>query len=639
MSPIDSSDSASPRPGPSGPAAPQTASSGRASDPAAPTALDGLERLQLLETLTYGNVYESRLFQASRPEATTLLELSPALTEDPDRRSAAFRELLAACRLTGSNILSPRGLYREGDTVYALFDASAGLSLATAFEYLERAGLRLAPEAVLRLASGVLHALDQISGRDAGLPDEARCHGVLVPENIRIGEAHRILVRGFGLDRAGILRTSLLTVRERRFLAPGRNDGSAATPSHDLFSLGAMLFEAVAGCPAFDAPPTEGDVDDLCARIEEIRSTSDPLRRELFAVVLACLAAAAATPTSLARLRVLVDTLFLREAARERVSGTLSLEELVSRVKSPRPAIVKARPLSLHAVVPFEPPARPDPRRPEPVPSIDEESSAIAPEKPLSSSAGAFAPPARRFPSRAILLAGAAALILAVILLVAFLTRSRPELPDTDPPGGSLDRGAALREPSPLNPDPAVAPLSSSPAPAADSPAATQPEAASAPAPATSRAAAARSGPGRTRSSARSGSLPPAAAAAVAGAGGADASEASAAPPEAAVARGSLFSIDTPGLAAPALLEEPEVLHFSPNDPRPAVATSALLDLLVGENGRVLDYRVLRASRPPSGFGPAVSRYVAALRYRPAELRGVPVRVWFHHELRFTAPS
>lgn len=630
MPPTDAADSAGP--GPPGLAAGQSSAAGHLSDQrTGPSAFEGLERLQLVETLSYGNVYESRLFQASRSEATTLLALAPELVEDPDTRSAAVRELLASCRLPGANILSPRGLYRDGETLYALFDANPGVSLATGFDFLEQTGLRLSSEAILRIASGVLHALDQISGRDSGSGDEPRCHGVLVPENVRIVEGQRVLIRGIGLEKAGILRTRLLSVRERRFLAPGRNEGATASPVHDLISLGAMLFEAVAGCPAFDAPPNEGDVDELSARIEEIRSTSDPLRRELFSIVLACLLPAAATPSSLVRLRVLVDTLFLREAARERVSGTLSLEELVSRVKFPRPAIVKARPLSVLAV---EAPPRYEPRRAEPGPSIEvgEETVAVAAEaRPIILPAPSSRKRGVSF--RVGLFSAAALLVIAGIVVVAFPRRpesgSSPAAPMSVSP---LEPKGALPEPSPLSADPPGAALPASavpPAPErpAESPAVTSSK---------TTASTAATGSARPRAArARPAGLP----AARSDGEEAPAPEEPAGQAGAAVVPGSLVALGTQGLVSPVLLQEPEPLHFSPLDLRPPVATSALLDLLVGENGKVLDYRILQASRPPSGFGPAVSRYVAALRFRPGELRGVAVRVWFHHELRFTAPS
>jgi hypothetical protein len=60
--------------------------------------------------------------------------------------------------------------------------------------------------------------------------------------------------------------------------------------------------------------------------------------------------------------------------------------------------------------------------------------------------------------------------------------------------------------------------------------------------------------------------------------------------------------------------------------------------LLVDEKGRVIDHRILGASRFAPGLSTAVAGYIAGLRYRAGDLSGVPVKVWIRHDMRFVAP-
>jgi hypothetical protein len=80
------------------------------------------------------------------------------------------------------------------------------------------------------------------------------------------------------------------------------------------------------------------------------------------------------------------------------------------------------------------------------------------------------------------------------------------------------------------------------------------------------------------------------------------------------------------------------MLRFESADARPSVERSVGLQILVDQRGRVRANRVLRADRIPPGFAQGVERYLATLRFQPAQLGGVPVRVWIPYELRFLAP-
>jgi len=104
------------------------------------------------------------------------------------------------------------------------------------------------------------------------------------------------------------------------------------------------------------------------------------------------------------------------------------------------------------------------------------------------------------------------------------------------------------------------------------------------------------------------------------------------------VRRGSLVPLDTPGLARPVLSEAPEMLRYGTSDPRPALARTALLEILVDETGRVRGSRILQVDSPPPGFSSGLERYLAGLRFQPARVGEAPVRVWMPYELKYLAP-
>lgn len=624
--------------------------------------LESVERLRILETLSYGILYEGTVFQASRGTPIWLLELDASFQRDPETLSAILVEQLAASRLQNASILPPRGVFRHGESLYVVEDASPGVSLSTAFEFLGRSGLRLSSEAVLRVAGAALDALDHAASSDPGKESPNACHGLLTPENLFVAEGQRVLVRGFGLWPAGIDRLGLLGPGQRRYIAPSQNRTGTASPRTDLLSLGMILFEAVVGVPAFDAPPEEEDLAELRLSIGELQGQADPALWDLFEIVLSCLTPpATVTPVYRSRVRKMIDTLFLREFSRDRSAKTLTLDELVARVKPRRPAIVKATSISLVPEEPVSPEAHEKRSEPATVGTrgVEEEDGIPAPvtDTPaevaeVASRAPAFAtisPASRgwRWKRRRISMttwtfAGAA---IAVILLLALFWSAWPRAE----PALTGRRGAASLERPILRPAPSPFPLP----PTAIAPTVKPEEPPRAAAPtalvAPERGAGSRSLSSRPRRAgsakrqARHREVPeqtrksPAPAPMI---GKASPSPSAVSPVAevAAVAPGTLVPFRTPGLVAPVLLESPPMPRYEDADSRGAVERSALLEILVSDSGRVRGSRILRADRLPEGFFAGLEKYLAAARFQPAQLGGVPVKVWMPYELKYSAP-
>src|SRR6266496_5049909 len=61
--------------------------------------LEAVERLRILETLSYGVLYEGRMFQASHGEPISLLELDPAFEREPKVLARVLTDLVRASKL------------------------------------------------------------------------------------------------------------------------------------------------------------------------------------------------------------------------------------------------------------------------------------------------------------------------------------------------------------------------------------------------------------------------------------------------------------------------------------------------------------------------------------------------------------
>ncbi|MDE1975851.1 MAG: hypothetical protein KGI84_01160 [Elusimicrobia bacterium] len=125
-----------------------------------------------------------------------------------------------------------RGVFPCGVCVFAAYESLRGDSLRKTLERLPER--RYSPEQALRLLKNLCEALD--AAHALGL-----CHGPLAPGEIIIGPS-QVKMRGFGLWPVAALAYAAPE------FSPERGD---STPSSDLFSLAACLYEMLTGKTAF----------------------------------------------------------------------------------------------------------------------------------------------------------------------------------------------------------------------------------------------------------------------------------------------------------------------------------------------------------------------------------------------------
>lgn len=190
--------------------------------------------------------------------------LDPALADDPLRLEVLRRETESVAALSHPDIL-PVISIETADTIH--------------FATIEWIPGRLLSR---RLASGPLDIalFFRLSTRLADALSAAHhkgiLHGSLTTRSILLAEDGGVKIVDFGLD-PGMTRTgSGLQGADRetyRYMSPERIQGAAVDQRSDIFSLGAVLYEASTGRPAFGGSTTAAVVSAV------LRDRPDPVTR------------------------------------------------------------------------------------------------------------------------------------------------------------------------------------------------------------------------------------------------------------------------------------------------------------------------------------------------------------------------
>jgi eukaryotic-like serine/threonine-protein kinase len=205
-------------------------------------------RFRVLKTLGEGGmgvVYAAHDDRLDRPIAIKMMRASDAVA-----RERLLREARAAAKLSHANICR---LYEIGEADGELFIA---MELLEGESFASR--LLRGPMTVTEAAPVALSILDALTAlHAAGLVhrDLKPSNIFLTPAGVKLldfGLARQTIGAG-SLDAAGETRITLpgVIVGTPHYMAPEQVTGDAPDARADLFALGAILFEALAGRPAF----------------------------------------------------------------------------------------------------------------------------------------------------------------------------------------------------------------------------------------------------------------------------------------------------------------------------------------------------------------------------------------------------
>ena len=278
------------------------------------TATRAVGRYEILRELGRGGtatVYLAR--QTDLGRLIALKELSALPVSDPSTARRFVRESRLAGSLNHPNIVTVHDFFEDHGTPYI------------AMEYLARGSLRpLVHSLSFAQVAGVLEGLL------AGL-GHAQDHGIvhrdLKPENLMVTADGRVKIADFGIAKvtdeaqAGtVLTMKGTTIGTPTYMAPEQAMGQQIGPWTDLYAVGIIAFELMAGRPPFDTGGAPMAI--LLRHVNE-----PPL--ELSAVV----------PAVDPRLSAWVAALLAKDPAARRHSASatwMALEEIVLDLLGPR---------------------------------------------------------------------------------------------------------------------------------------------------------------------------------------------------------------------------------------------------------------------------------------------------------------
>ncbi len=197
-------------------------------------------RYRLSERLASGGmgaVWRGEDIELGRPVAVKLLH--EGLLDDPSSRERFRREARAAAALAHPNIAAVYDFGEDGARPFLVMELVEGETLAAR---LAREG-PLDPAEVTRIGAAVAEAL--AAAHEAGV-----VHRDVKPGNVMLATSGQVKVLDFGIAAtpdATTLTASGSVLGTAPYLAPERVRGDRATPASDLYALGVMLYEMLAG--------------------------------------------------------------------------------------------------------------------------------------------------------------------------------------------------------------------------------------------------------------------------------------------------------------------------------------------------------------------------------------------------------
>jgi serine/threonine protein kinase/tetratricopeptide (TPR) repeat protein len=191
-----------------------------------------------------GVVYAAR---DERLERSVALKTMSSVAKDETARKRFWREARAAASVNHPNVCQIYEIGEEGGELFIAMELLEGEVLSERLRWGPLSAAQTLP-----IGLGMLSALSALHARGI-------VHRDLKPSNVFL-TSHGVKVLDFGLARpelggslneaTGLTRTGLL-VGTPRYMAPEQVVGEAVDARSDLFAAGAILFEMLAGRPAF----------------------------------------------------------------------------------------------------------------------------------------------------------------------------------------------------------------------------------------------------------------------------------------------------------------------------------------------------------------------------------------------------
>lgn len=210
--------------------------------------------------------------------------LSPDLIASRTVLERFRREAETVAQLSHPHIVPLHFIGQKDDLVYLSMECVEGETLA---DRLQREG-RLPAEEVARLMREVASALEHAHKRGV-------THRDIKPQNVLLqAETGRALVTDFGIARtaeASSLTASGMVVGTPQYLSPEQVAGTKSDHRADIYALGVMGYEMLAGHPPFEGPtPTAVMMKRIAGPPPDLTQVRPDVPAALNDVILGCMA-------------------------------------------------------------------------------------------------------------------------------------------------------------------------------------------------------------------------------------------------------------------------------------------------------------------------------------------------------------
>jgi serine/threonine-protein kinase len=190
------------------------------------------------------DVLHARDLNLQRDVALKLLR--DTLIADPAFQARFLQEARDAANLTHPNIVTIYDFGHDSDRYFLVMEYMPGTDLKTLIRRRVKLSVEEAVDIMIQICAGIGYA------HRAGI-----VHCDLKPHNVLVAEDGRVKVTDFGIARALASiepeEGSEIVWGSPKYSAPEQSAGEAPSPASDVYSLGVMFFEMLAGRPPFDA--------------------------------------------------------------------------------------------------------------------------------------------------------------------------------------------------------------------------------------------------------------------------------------------------------------------------------------------------------------------------------------------------
>src|SRR6056297_1417204 len=232
------------------------------------------QRYELQRMLAQGGMAEVWLaLDLTLDRKVAVKWLKPSLATDPIVAERFRREAIAAASLNHPNIVAVHDVFEQDGRQAVVMQLVEGKSLRQLLDSQNR----LSPELTILIGVSVAKALD--NAHQAGF-----VHRDVKPGNIMITPDGRVLLTDFGIakglhgDGTDDLTSDNIMMGTAKYLSPEQVRGKRLDGRADLYSLGLVLYECIAGRVPFLG---ETDADTALARLQRDPTDLSRLRATL----------------------------------------------------------------------------------------------------------------------------------------------------------------------------------------------------------------------------------------------------------------------------------------------------------------------------------------------------------------------